>query len=124
MMHEGHEHCCGEHEHTHTHEDGTTHCHHAHSHDGHDHEHGHHHHHHHHEEPIQVAEKYQKIATLVNYMANHNADHTEELVHMVEQLREAGLADAADKLQDGVADFQKGNEKLKETLAIIQKAAE
>jgi hypothetical protein len=123
MMHEGHDHSCGEHTHTHTHEDGTTHCHHhEHGHEGHEHHHDHGHHHHHHEEEVHVAEKYKKIATLVNYMANHNADHTEELANMVGQLREAGLAEAADKLQDAVVDFQKGNEQLKETLALIQKA--
>ncbi len=109
MMHEGHhhdhehEHCCG----AHTHE--------------HEHTHEHHHHHHHHEE-VQVAEKYKKVATLLAYMSNHNADHAQELVDMAGKLREMGLEDAATKIEAGVADFNEGNKKLKAALEIVQKA--
>ncbi|KIR01435.1 hypothetical protein P261_00249 [Lachnospiraceae bacterium TWA4] len=128
MMHEGHhhdhEHCCGEHEHHHDHE----HHHHDHDHDHehcghhHDHDHEHHHHHHHDHEEVKVAEKYQKVATLLAYMSNHNADHAQELVDMAARLREMGLEDAAAKIEAGVADFKEGNVKLQAALDIVKKA--
>jgi Cd2+/Zn2+-exporting ATPase len=108
MMHEGHhhdhehEHCCGEHTHEHTHE--------------------HEHHHHHEHEEVQVAEKYKKVATLLAYMSNHNADHAQELVDMAGKLREMGLEDAATQIEAGVADFNEGNKKLQAALEIVKKA--
>ena len=110
-MHEGHHH---EHE--------GEHCCHHHDHDHHDH-HDHEHHHHHHEAPVvEVAEKYRKAATLLSYMANHNADHTQELVSMADNLREMGLTDAAACIDQGITEYNKGNEKLKEALDLVAKA--
>lgn len=102
-MHEDHEHespVQGSHEHEHTHSHPHPHSHsHPHTHDG----------------PPDIT----RIKALLGYMLEHNRDHAGELGALAHQLQHAGLDRAADILNAGVKDFDRGNEKLAEALSLI-----
>lgn len=105
-MHEDHHHHGhespdqGPHEHEHVHNHPYPHSH------SHPHTHG----------PVDIA----RIKTLLGYMLEHNREHAGELGSLAHELRHAGLDRAADTLDDGVKDFDRGNEKLAEALDLIQ----
>jgi hypothetical protein len=106
IMHEDHHHHGhespdqGPHEHEHAHNHPYPHSH------SHPHTHG----------PPDIA----RIKTLLGYMLEHNREHAGELGSLAHELRHAGLDGAADTLDDGVKDFDRGNEKLAEALDRIQ----
>ncbi|MDR2630175.1 MAG: hypothetical protein LBC60_04560 [Spirochaetaceae bacterium] len=106
-MHEDHPH---EHESPHGHEH--EHCH-PHEH-GHEHEHTHSHPHTHGGQPDLT-----RIKTLLTYMLEHNKEHAGELGSLAHELRHAGLDKAADILDTGLKDFDRGNEKIAEALGLI-----
>ncbi len=53
---------------------------------------------------------------MMNYMYNHNSDHTEELAGMAGKLRELGMNDAADRIDEAVKAYREGNAKLHDAL--------
>ncbi|MDR3342751.1 MAG: hypothetical protein LBT14_08200 [Treponema sp.] len=88
------------HEHTHPHEHPHTHEH------THPHEHA-------------PEDNLAQLKTLLAYMLDHNREHTGELGDMAKKLHQVGLCEAADLIDTGVKDFEKGNEKLAKALALI-----
>jgi hypothetical protein len=52
-------------------------------------------------------------------MLEHNREHAGELGSLAHELRHAGQDGAADILEAGVKDFDRGNEKLAEALGLI-----
>ena len=84
------------------------HCHDHHDHDHHDHSHG---------APAQPP-----MTALLAYMLDHNQHHAAELEELAGQLKEKGMAEAADKILGGVADFKAGNEKLSAALELVKNA--
>lgn len=128
----------GHHEHSHTHTIEHTH---EHSHtEGHEHEHDHEHtHEHHHDHAHSHGEcgsdcesgccggcgdknpKEQLIA-LLGYMLSHNESHAAELDGMAGKLAESGMADAAEQIKKGVAEFQKGNMYLSLALSMVKES--
>jgi hypothetical protein len=82
--------------------------------DMHEHEHGHGHSHEHLEDPA-------KIEALLAYMLDHNQHHGEEIDGLAHSLHHAGNGEAAKLLEEGVKDFEKGNEKLAKALELIRK---
>jgi hypothetical protein len=94
------------HEHDHDHE-------HLYEH-GHGHSHGHDHNHEHLEDPA-------KIEALLAYMLDHNQHHGEEISGLAHSLNHGGNGEAAKLLEEGVKDFEKGNEKLAKALELIRK---
>jgi hypothetical protein len=52
-------------------------------------------------------------------MLEHNREHAGELGSLARGLRHAGLEGAADVLDAGVKDFDRGNEKLAQALGLI-----
>jgi hypothetical protein len=53
-------------------------------------------------------------------MLEHNKEHAGELGSLAHELRHAGLEGAADILDAGLKDFDRGNEKLAEALGLIE----
>ena len=76
----------------------------------HHHDHSHDHHHDHHHTPME------ELLALMNYMAGHNAAHARELADLAVQLQQAGRVDAYEQVMAAVADFEKGNQRLKGVL--------
>ncbi|MDR0877573.1 MAG: hypothetical protein LBN21_05930 [Treponema sp.] len=60
-----------------------------------------------------------KIKALLEFMIEHNKQHGEEIADLAHSLYHAGQNEAADLLGNGVKDFENGNEKLIEALAIL-----
>lgn len=85
-------------------------------HDGHDEHMGHHHHHH----EAASATREEAVA-LLGYMVAHNEHHAEELSELAQNMRNLGLADAADEIEGSVEDFKEGNLKLRAAFALLQK---
>lgn len=145
-MHLDHDHICGghhdhSHEHTHTHEhthDGVTHTHaHSHAHEhGHQHPHEHdklhgadyaHDHDHGHECSSDCSScagcqhtPMEELTALMQYMANHNAAHAQELAQLAAQLEKAGNHAAYEQVMAAVSDFEKGNMRLSLVLASLK----
>ncbi|MFP3090623.1 hypothetical protein LQZ21_09890 [Treponema sp. TIM-1] len=61
-----------------------------------------------------------RIKTLLAYMLEHNREHAGELGSLAHELRHAGRDGAADILDAGVKDFNRGNEKLVAALGLIE----
>ena len=142
-MHLGHDHSMGgghahAHEHTHEHtHDGVAHSH-AHSHEHtHEHEHPHDHDHlhehghahtHSHECGGQCAgcaggcehTPMEELMALMQYMANHNTAHANELAQLAVQLEKAGSHAAFEQVMAAVSDFEKGNMRLSVVLASVK----
>ena len=141
-MHLDHDHICGghhdhSHEHTHTH-DGVTHTHaHSHAHEhGHQHPHEHdklhgadyaHDHDHGHECSSDCSScagcqhtPMEELTALMQYMANHNAAHAQELAQLAAQLEKAGNHAAYEQVMAAVSDFEKGNMRLSLVLASLK----
>jgi hypothetical protein len=78
------------------------------------HDHKHEHSHEHLEDPA-------KIEALLAYMLDHNQRHGEEIGGLAHSLYHAGSEEAAKLLEEGVKDFEKGNEKLAKALELIRK---
>lgn len=57
---------------------------------------------------------------LLTYMLSHNEHHAEELDQMAANLRKLGMEDAAKSIEEGVADFQKGNMRLSLALTLVR----
>ena len=129
-----------DHEHTHTHEhthDGVAHTHaHTHAH-GHDHAHPHDHdqlhaqgiaHDHSHECAGHCHDcasqcshtPMEELMALMQYMANHNAAHAQELAGLAAQLDKAGNHAAYEQVMAAVSDFEKGNMRLSMVLASLK----
>ena len=138
-----------EHDHAHTHEHGHPHEHehlheagHEHNHchgdcghhHGHDHECSHHHHdhecghqHHDHDHSCcggckghQDHTPMEELAALMQYMANHNAAHANELAQLAKQLEQAGNRVAYEQVMAAVSDYEKGNMRLNVVLASLR----
>ena len=143
-MHIHHDHNThGDHSHTHEH----THSH-AHTHDGveHTHEHSHEHEHDHvhphdhdhlhgeghtHDHSHECAGSchscagcshtpMEELMALMQYMANHNAAHANELAALAAQLEKAGNHAAFEQVMAAVSDFEKGNMRLTAVLASLK----
>jgi hypothetical protein len=69
---------------------------------------------------VPPLEDISKIKTILEYMRDHNNHHAEELGELARKLSRAGLGNAADMLNKGVEDFEKGNEKLAKALELIK----
>ena len=52
---------------------------------------------------------------LLNYMVDHNEHHAAELDQMADNLAKLGMDTAAKQIKEAVADFQKGNLRLRLT---------
>ena len=61
-----------------------------------------------------------ETVALLNYMLQHNQHHAEELDQMAQNLRKLGMEDAARTIEEGVADFQKGNMRLSLALTLVK----
>lgn len=57
---------------------------------------------------------------LLTYMVQHNLQHAKELDQMAANLRKMGMEDAAKTIEEGVADFQKGNMRLSLALTLVK----
>jgi hypothetical protein len=88
---------------------------HDHHHEGCDHEHHTHDHNHGHGAPDLA-----KITTLLGYMLSHNNEHAGEIADIAHLLRHADKDGTADLLEDAVKDFDTGNEKLAQALALLK----
>lgn len=108
-----------EHTHIHDHEGIGSHEHpHAHEH-VHPHPHPHDHSHPHtHDAPAQRAapSEMDKVLALMNYMLEHNRQHTDELANMADKLEGLGRSGAALLLKESVRLFSQGNDKLAQSL--------
>ena len=58
----------------------------------------------------------QELLALVEYMANHNKHHTEELHGLSHGIE----GEAGQLIHDACVDYQVGNEKLEEALRILK----
>lgn len=99
--------------------DGHSHTH-EHTHEGHDHSHSHAHEHSHDEQSRPHGGALHQLTHLLDFMLEHNRSHTAELAGFARQLREKGQDAAAAKLEEGVKDFERGNDSLKEALGLIE----
>ena len=54
---------------------------------------------------------------LLNYMVDHNEHHAAELDQMADNLAKLGMDTAAKQIKEAVADFQKGNLRLRKRRA-------
>ena len=138
--HDHHEHHGHEHTHSHTHEhthDGVAHSYsHAHAHH-HDHVHPHEHDHlhgegHSHDHSHECAHEchsceshcqhtpMEELHALMQYMANHNAAHANELAGLAQQLEQAGNHAAFEQVMAAVSDYEKGNMRLMAVLASLK----
>ena len=86
---------------------------------GHDHEHHHELEHHHHDH--EGGTPAEKLYALMNYMVTHNADHTHELEHLAEHVKESGNTEAYDLTMEAVRFYDQGNEVLKKALEKMDK---
>ena len=141
-MHLGHDHSMGgghahTHEHTHEHtHDGVAHSH-AHTHE-HTHEHEHPHDHDHlHDHGHEHTHSHdcgghcgscaggcehtpmEELMALMQYMANHNTAHANELAQLAMQLEKAGSHAAFEQVMAAVSDYEKGNMRLQAVLASL-----
>jgi hypothetical protein len=57
----------------------------------------------------------------MNYMVTHNADHTAELEHLAEHIREAGNDKAYDLAMEAARLYTQGTEVLKKALEAMDK---
>jgi hypothetical protein len=69
-----------------------------------------------------------KISALLTYMVDHNKQHGEEIRGLAHSLSHAGQQEsrgewiaAAELLDEGVKDFEKGNEKLAKALELLHR---
>lgn len=74
------------------------------------HDHSHHDHEHSHTSP-------EESLALLDYMLKHNRHHAQELHDLAHDL---GNDEAAQLIHDAVVDFEAGNEKLAEALAVLK----
>ena len=77
------------------------------------------HEHHHHDHDGQAPAD--KLYALMNYMVAHNEDHTHELEHLAEHVKEAGNSEAYDLAMEAVRFYDQGNEALKKALGKMNK---
>ena len=56
---------------------------------------------------------------LLDFMLHHNIHHTEELEELAGKLREAGKAEAAERISSAVTYYEQGNAQLSEALMLI-----
>ena len=57
---------------------------------------------------------------LMQYMANHNTAHANELAQLAEQMKKAGSTAAYEQVLAAVSDFEKGNMRLSAVLASLK----
>lgn len=139
-MHDDMEQNCAHHTHEHTHESTHAHLHthtgeHAHQHDGldpatvHSHEHTHvvvHDHEHAHMEEhahthfAEAEINREELTALLSYTLQQSQHYNEELLEMQPQLRQLGLAEAAEQLGQGIADFAAGNGRLEAVIDLLK----
>lgn len=65
-------------------------------------------------------ENQNETVAILTYMLEHNQHHAEELAQMAEELEKKGMAEAAQKIKDGVANFEKGNADLGDALNLVK----
>ncbi len=110
----------GEHSHTHEGLDPATVHTHEHTHTiMHDHDHAHEDEHTHTHPETDNTDRTEAVA-LLNYMIQHNAHHNAELLELKSQLEQLGLNSSAEQIDQSIADFTAGNEKLAAILESIQ----
>ena len=61
-----------------------------------------------------------ELIALLQYMVNHNAAHTNELVDLANQLKNLGENMAFEQVMAAVSDFEKGNMRLSAVLAALR----
>ena len=71
---------------------------------------------HHHESGVQKD----RTLALLTYMYDHNVHHAEELSALVKQLEEEGRKEAAAKIEETVAHYEKGNAVFHEALHMLE----
>lgn len=76
----------------------------------------HEHHHHEHPHTHDTAGSEDRNFILLRYMYDHNEHHAEELADLIEALKTAGNAHAAELVAAALEEYQKGNELLHEAL--------
>lgn len=81
-----------------------------------DHAHNHDHPHHHHTHAPGDSEGKDKTQILLQYTAEHNEHHADELNPLIEAMRAAGRHEAADLAEQARAAFTRGTELLREAL--------
>lgn len=86
-------------------------------HDGHE---GHAGHHHHHHDLEATSASREEAVALLGYMVAHNEHHAEELTELAENMRGLGLADAAEEIENSVADFKEGDVPFLLLLPLLQ----
>ena len=59
-------------------------------------------------------------AILLDYAYDHNAHHADELISLVNSLREAGKEEAAAKVEEAIGKFREGTELLHEALHLYE----
>lgn len=79
------------------------------------------HHHHHHHDHEATSSSHEEAVALLGYMVAHNEHHAEELLELAENMRGLGLVEAAEEIENGVADLKEGNLKLRTAFALLQK---
>jgi hypothetical protein len=77
-------------------------------------------HEHGHDEGARGGADAAKTTALLEYMAEHNARHAEELAALASRLREAGFDEAARAADGAVLDFRSGGAKLEEALVALK----
>ena len=74
------------------------------------------HHHHDHDHDHSHSSPEERVAMLT-YMLGHNQHHAQELHELAHEL---GDGEAAQLIHDAVVDFEVGNKKLAEALAVLK----
>ncbi len=76
--------------------------------------HDHVHEHHHSETPME------ELVVLMKYMVGHNAEHTHELSHLAEDIKEAGNEEICNEIMRAVECYNQGNDILASALSKIK----
>ena len=66
-----------------------------------------------------IRDRNESVA-LLNYMVDHNEHHAAELDQMADNLAKLGMDTAAKQIKEAVADFQKGNLRLRLALTTVK----
>lgn len=77
--------------------------------------HMHHEHEHHH-----TGTPLEELVVLMKYMVGHNAEHTHELAHLAEDIKETGNEAVYEEIMKAVEFYNQGNDVLAKALAGIK----
>ena len=73
-------------------------------------------HHEHHKHDMGTT-PIEELVALMKYMVGHNAEHTHELEHLAEDIKDAGNEEVYNKIMEAVENYHKGNDILADALA-------